>query len=164
MVRIFSRTSVRLAGTKAFLALTASSLYWVAIPVRVLVVFFERWPGWVSGCRELVHSKGKTTQTGLAGGVTGNGFVPGQSGNPGGRPKGLQRRVREEFGNDGDGLVAFLAGVVTDADAKTTDRLEAARILLERGWGKAPIALDTDGQPTKFVLVSAFGVAGEQAA
>jgi hypothetical protein len=52
---------------------------------------------------------------------------------------------------------------VIDTEAKTTDRLEAARILLERGWGKAPIALETDGQPTSFVLVSAFGVAAEAA-
>lgn len=114
--------------------------------------------------RALVQSKGETTQTDLAGGVTGKGFMPGQSGNPGGRPRGLQRRVRDEFGNDGDGLVAFLAGVVTDADAKTTDRLEAARILLERGWGKAPIAVDTDGQPTTFILGTAFGIALGEAA
>jgi hypothetical protein len=64
-------------------------------------------------------------------------FEEGVSGNPGGRPKGLQRRVREEFGNDGDGLVALLAGVIANQGEKTTDPLEAARILLERGWCKA---------------------------
>jgi hypothetical protein len=36
-----------------------------------------------------------TARTTREGGVTGRGFMPGQSGNPGGRPKGLGRRVRE---------------------------------------------------------------------
>jgi hypothetical protein len=36
-----------------------------------------------------------------------------------------------------------------------TDRLEAARLLLDRGWGKAPIQIEAD-LPAKFVLVSAF--------
>ena len=71
--------------------------------------------------------------------------------------EGSHAASNEQFGHDGDGLVGCLAGIVANSDEKTTDRLEAARILLERGWGKAPIALDTDGQPTQFVLVSAFG-------
>jgi hypothetical protein len=86
-------------------------------------------------------------------------FKPGQSGNPGGRPKGLQRRVRELVGDDGDKLASFLFAVFTDEGEKMGDRLEAAKILLERGWGKAPIAVDADGQPAKFVLLSAFAVA-----
>jgi hypothetical protein len=56
----------------------------------------------------------------------------------------------------------FLAGVVADKEAKTTGRLEAVRILLERGSGKAPIAADTDGQPTQFVIVSALGALAER--
>jgi hypothetical protein len=35
--------------------------------------------------------------------------------------------------------------------------------LLDRGWGKAPIAVETDGAPTKFVLLSAFAAALEAA-
>lgn len=52
----------------------------------------------------LVESKDETRQRDLVGGVTGKGFVPGQSGNPGGRPKGFARRVKEEFGHDGAAL------------------------------------------------------------
>ena len=77
-------------------------------------------------------------------------------GSPGGRPKGLARRVKEEFGHDGAGLVSFLAGVVADTEAKTTDRLEAARILLERGWGRPAITVADGETPTQFMIVSAF--------
>ena len=42
------------------------------------------------------------------GGVTGAGFLPGQSGNPGGRPKGLARRVREVVGDNGELILGFM--------------------------------------------------------
>jgi hypothetical protein len=85
-------------------------------------------------------------------------FPKGVSGNPGGRTKGLQRRVRELVGDDGDKIASFLFDVLNDTSEKTGERLDAAKILLERGWGKAPIAVDVDGAPAKFVLVSAFAV------
>ena len=47
-----------------------------------------------------VQNKGRTT-----GGVTGRGFRPGRSGNPGGRPQGLARATRELVGEDGKALV-----------------------------------------------------------
>jgi len=87
-------------------------------------------------------------------------FKAGQSGNPGGRPRGLARKVREVLGDDdGETLARFwaacLTGVlttyetVTDADGKTStravttivdvkDRLAASKLLSERGWGKPP--------------------------
>jgi hypothetical protein len=43
-------------------------------------------------------------------------------------------------------------------ESALTDRLEAARLLLDRGWGKAPIPIETDS-PAKLVLVSAFALA-----
>jgi hypothetical protein len=39
------------------------------------------------------------------GGVTGRGFTPGVSVSPGGRPKGLARRVRELVGDNGEKLL-----------------------------------------------------------
>jgi hypothetical protein len=47
-----------------------------------------------------VKNNGRTT-----GGVTGKGFMPGQSGNPRGRPKGLAKATRELVGEDGMALV-----------------------------------------------------------
>lgn len=89
----------------------------------------------------LVENRRVTTQRG---GVTGRGFQPGQSGNPGGRPKGLTRRVRELVGDDGDAIAAFMYEVMADDAARTADRLEAAKWLADRGFGRAVQALEID--------------------
>ena len=86
----------------------------------------------------------------LLGGASGRGFRPGQSGNPGGRPKGLARRVRELVGADGERILNVFVGVMTDPTARTADRMEAARWLADRGWGKAPPVVDLDAtDPTR---------------
>jgi hypothetical protein len=59
-------------------------------------------------------------------------------------------------GDDGDKLAVFLAGVVSDDNAKMGDRLEAAKILLERGWGRPAITVSDGETPTQFMIVSAF--------
>lgn len=59
-----------------------------------------------------VQSKSAATPVG----VTGKGFLLGQSGNPGGRAKGLQRRVRELVGDDGERIAAFLLDVLNGAE------------------------------------------------
>ena len=55
-----------------------------------------------------VENNGATTE-GL-GGITGKGFRPGQSGNPGGRPKGLASKARE-LTKDGQISLQFLLDV-----------------------------------------------------
>ena len=88
--------------------------------------------------------------TARAGGVTGCGFPPGQSGNPGGRPKGLARRVRELVGSDGAQIAAFFYNVMMDPVARLADRMEAARWLADRGFGKAAPLVDLDAaDPTR---------------
>ncbi len=57
-------------------------------------------------------------------------FKPGQSGNPGGRPKGLGTKAREY----GDKCIEVLATALDSDDVKT--RIAAARELLDRGYGK----------------------------
>ena len=89
---------------------------------------------------EIVESRPGTT----LGGVTGKGFLPGQSGNPGGRPKGLARRVRELVGEDGEAIVQFLVETMHDSSARRRDRLEAARLLADRGWGRPAQALEIE--------------------
>src|SRR6202011_4050619 len=94
-----------------------------------------------------VQNNGKTT--GL-GGVTGRGFRPGQSGNPGGRPKGLATLAREAVGGGRDLVAFYLAVFKGDTKVLRTrkitmrDRLQAAEWLAERGWGKSPVVADAD--------------------
>lgn len=64
-------------------------------------------------------------------------FQPGQSGNPGGRPKGIAAKAREHTNRAVEVLVAAL----DDQDGRT--RIAAAKELLDRGHGKA-IAMTAD--------------------
>lgn len=71
------------------------------------------------------------------GGVTGKGFRPGQSGNEGGRPRGLERLFRDKLGEGGvDEAIDILLTVMRDPKAAAKDRLRAVEIIFDRGWGK----------------------------
>ena len=72
----------------------------------------------------IVQNRPETTQIG---GVTGRGFQPGVSGNPGGRPKGLTRRVRELVGDNGEAIAQFMYEVMSNEGARTAERIEAAK-------------------------------------
>jgi hypothetical protein len=61
-------------------------------------------------------------------------FVKGQSGNPGGRSKGLERRVREMV--EPDMIIETVLGIMLDDGADRKDRIAAAKLLSERGWGR----------------------------
>jgi hypothetical protein len=90
-----------------------------------------------------VQNNGGTT----GGGITGKGLRPGVSGNPGGRPKGLARATRELVGEDGMALVQLWWDIARDETRRDRDRLEASRLLADRGWGKAAIFEPVEGDP-----------------
>jgi Family of unknown function (DUF5681) len=75
-------------------------------------------------------------------------FVSGQSGNPGGRPRGFARATRDLLGDDGLSIARFWLETMLDESEPTRVRLEASRLLAERGWGRAPaeepVAEDAD--------------------
>jgi hypothetical protein len=83
----------------------------------------------------IAENKLETTRTG---GITGNGFKPGQSGNPGGRPKGAAKTVRDLCGGSPLRLARGLLEIAENPRAANRDRVAAYRELLDRGWGKAP--------------------------
>lgn len=64
-------------------------------------------------------------------------YLPGHSYPPGpGRPKGLAAMVRA-LTDDGRTIIEIVAGMLVDPDTSGRDRLEAAKILLDRGYGRA---------------------------
>jgi hypothetical protein len=68
--------------------------------------------------------------------AVGRPFPQGVSGNPGGRPKGLARYVRELVGDDGQRIADFMLGVLEDDTERTETRMQAATWLADRGFGK----------------------------
>ena len=64
-------------------------------------------------------------------------FKPGQSGNPGGRPKGIAAKAREHTDKALDVLVSALD------DADTRVQIAAAKEILDRGFGK-PVTMTAD--------------------
>lgn len=76
--------------------------------------------------------------------VRGRPFAPGNSANPGGRPKGLAELVRRET-KDGAELVRFMLGVLRGRKQPLRYRLEAAAWLADRGFGKALQQLELSG-------------------
>lgn len=85
-------------------------------------------------------------------------FHKGQSGNPGGRPKGLATAIRQRYGEDGGQLVACLERYAFDRRLKCShrERLTAISMLLDRGWGK-PAQLLTGDPDTPLALKVTFG-------
>ena len=72
-------------------------------------------------------------------------WKPGQSGNPGGRPKGVARTFREVCGGSPLPLAQILFEIANDPTARNADRIAATRELLDRGWGKAPVFAAIEG-------------------
>ena len=77
-------------------------------------------------------------------------WKPGQSGNPGGRPKGYGE-VRELARQHTDKAIDTLAGIMYDDKAPASARQAAAEALLNRGWGKPETTVNVGGQGSSWV-------------
>ena len=80
-------------------------------------------------------------------------FIPGVSGNPGGRPSGLSRVTELARAHSEKALDALVAAL-DDTDPMV--RMKAADMLLTRAWGKPAQALDEMEQRATEVRVQAM--------
>ncbi len=68
-------------------------------------------------------------------------FAPGNSGNPGGRPK-IVAKIRDLAREHTEAVIRTLSGIMKDEKAPTAARVTAAIALADRGWGRAPQYID----------------------
>lgn len=93
----------------------------------------------------------------------------GTSGNPGGRPRGIEAKLRERFGDDAITLIGVLVqlgrgevpeGYGGETEIKTSDRIRACEIVLDRILGKPTQAIegavDVSLSPTQIAVMEAL--------
>lgn len=80
-------------------------------------------------------------------------FPKGVSGNPGGRPKAIAevRDLAREYTTD---AIYALYDIMTKGKSESA-KVAASNVILERGWGKAPVKLDDDDRK---ILQSMLGI------
>ena len=91
------------------------------------------------------------------GGTTGRGFLPGWSGNPGGRPRGFGHYIRKQT-RDGKELVdlvltVFRGQTVNGRKPTIRDRVEAATWLSDRGFGRPTQPLEVEREGPGFLVL-----------
>ena len=77
----------------------------------------------------------------------------GVAGNPGGRPQSLAKATRQVVGEDGTALAQLWWDIARDETRRDQDRLEASRLLADRGWGKPAVFVEQEGDPLDMAVL-----------
>jgi len=64
-----------------------------------------------------------------------------------GATRGLGRATRKLVGDDGEALIQIWWSIANDPMRRDSDRLEASKLLADRGWGKAASFTPQEGDP-----------------
>jgi len=86
----------------------------------------------------------KTTQK-QPGGITGKGFMPGQSGNPGGRPRSERRLLERLYGQDGEKVYDRLERLRNQSSTPPRLKAQIDFFIIERLHGRVQPRVDADG-------------------
>ena len=86
--------------------------------------------------------------------------MPGQSGNPGGRPRSERKLLERTFGESGEKLYLELQTLLNDRTTAKKLRADIAMFLIERLHGKAPQSVEVDaGGDLVGLILTAAGIA-----
>jgi len=89
-------------------------------------------------------------------------FQKGQSGNPGGRPK-VPEEIKEAFRAAGPNACECLCKIIADPAAKDSDKIRAAEVILDRGFGKPTQSVDLEATVGAPISIAFEGVLNEWA-
>jgi hypothetical protein len=89
------------------------------------------------------------------GGVTGRGFLPGQSGNPSGRPRSEKKLLEQMYGENGQQLYRDLDAIRQSSKTAPKLKVQIARFLIERLHGRPQQHVEVDGGASLLELLAA---------
>ena len=122
----------------------------------------------------MAETKGKVGEPGNVNGVAARDsphkWKPGQSGNPGGPPKGILKLVRQEFGPDVPAIMRVFRDLVLgkvpsgyeDVEIKTSDRIKAGTEVLDRIGVTAQRQLTVTSEPAAPQVIDVSKLTDEQ--
>jgi hypothetical protein len=89
------------------------------------------------------------------GGVTGRGFLPGQSGNPGGRPRSERTLLERLYGEDGEQVYQRLEALRQHPKTPAKLKAQIDFFIIERFHGRAQQRVEVEGGASLLEVLAA---------